>query len=257
MEVFTNCATAIASFAKFYLLLNGSGVGRSYDDELVAVDWAHAPDLLLYLSPTHPDYPRERDALCRFAVELACCPAPSSRPTPTAARALLGRDLLADLAQAAGRRHVHASPTAARAGRRRSSCWKRWHSSGARGARWCSICPTSAARGAPIRGMQGRPASGPISLLRAFLNIRRHVIEPARARGADCRCGSRRCWSTTTSRSRCRSAAPAAPPAWRRSAGATPASSASSAASPRAACGPPTTRSWWIANSGGASSRHR
>jgi hypothetical protein len=29
MEVFTNCATAIASFAKFYLLLNGSGVGRS------------------------------------------------------------------------------------------------------------------------------------------------------------------------------------------------------------------------------------
>ena len=35
--------------------------------------------------------------------------------------------------------------------------------------------------GAPIRGMQGRPASGPISLLRAFLNIRAHVIEPARA----------------------------------------------------------------------------
>jgi ribonucleotide reductase alpha subunit len=33
--------------------------------------------------------------------------------------------------------------------------------------------------GAPIRGMQGRPASGPISLLRAFLNIRRHVIDVA------------------------------------------------------------------------------
>ncbi len=29
MEVFTNCATAASSFAKFYLLLNGSGVGRS------------------------------------------------------------------------------------------------------------------------------------------------------------------------------------------------------------------------------------
>ena len=39
--------------------------------------------------------------------------------------------------------------------------------------------------GAPIRGMQGRPASGPVSLLRAFLNIRRHVIEPARRRGDD------------------------------------------------------------------------
>ena len=37
-------------------------------------------------------------------------------------------------------------------------------------------------RGAPIRGMQGRPASGPISILRALLNIRRSVIEPARTR---------------------------------------------------------------------------
>ena len=33
--------------------------------------------------------------------------------------------------------------------------------------------------------MQGRPASGPVSLLRALLNIRRQVIEPARTRGAD------------------------------------------------------------------------
>jgi hypothetical protein len=33
--------------------------------------------------------------------------------------------------------------------------------------------------GAPIQGMQGRPASGPVSLLRAFLNIRRHVIDAA------------------------------------------------------------------------------
>ena len=66
MEVFTNCATAAASFAKFYLLLNGSGVGRSYDDSLMAVDWAQAPTLLLYLSPDHPDHPAPRPvALCR------------------------------------------------------------------------------------------------------------------------------------------------------------------------------------------------
>lgn len=36
--------------------------------------------------------------------------------------------------------------------------------------------------GAPIGGMQGRPASGPLSLLRAFVNLRHHVIEPARHR---------------------------------------------------------------------------
>ena len=37
--------------------------------------------------------------------------------------------------------------------------------------------------GSPIAGMQGRPASGPISLLRGLMNIRRHVIEPSRAGG--------------------------------------------------------------------------
>src|SRR3989344_392804 len=34
MEVFTNCSTASASFILFYLLLNGSGVGRAYDDDM-------------------------------------------------------------------------------------------------------------------------------------------------------------------------------------------------------------------------------
>ncbi len=36
--------------------------------------------------------------------------------------------------------------------------------------------------GAPIQGMQGRPASGPMSLLRAFIMLRREVIEAARDR---------------------------------------------------------------------------
>ncbi|MDT8871155.1 hypothetical protein RAA17_08960 [Komagataeibacter rhaeticus] len=35
--------------------------------------------------------------------------------------------------------------------------------------------------GSPIAGMQGRPASGPVSLLRGLLNVREHVIEAARA----------------------------------------------------------------------------
>lgn len=50
-----NCSTGIASFIKFYLLLNGSGVGRSYADALMKVDWEYAPDLGLVLDPRHPD----------------------------------------------------------------------------------------------------------------------------------------------------------------------------------------------------------
>jgi len=40
-------------------------------------------------------------------------------------------------------------------------------------------------RGAPIAGMQDRPASGPVSLMRAFLNIDRLVITPARNPASD------------------------------------------------------------------------
>jgi hypothetical protein len=79
MELFTNCATAITSFAKFYLLLNGSGVGRSYDDELIVVDWAEAPLLRLRLDRTHPDFPHSRAELARFGQEFALLP-PGTTP---------------------------------------------------------------------------------------------------------------------------------------------------------------------------------
>jgi adenosylcobalamin-dependent ribonucleoside-triphosphate reductase len=172
MEVFTNCATAAASFAKFYLLLNGSGVGRSYDDALIAVDWAQAPTLLLYLSPDHPDHPAHN--LSRFAGELGL---PADR---AAVDAFLARELLPDLA---------ATPSGAVLYRIEDSRegWakavEQLEAMAFRGERHRTlVLDFSLIRraGAPINGMQGRPASGPVSLLRAFLNIRQHVIAPAR-----------------------------------------------------------------------------
>lgn len=59
-EVFTNCATSPSSFLLFYLLLNGSGVGRSYDNDLMLVDWDNAPNLRCVLSETHPDFDYSR-----------------------------------------------------------------------------------------------------------------------------------------------------------------------------------------------------
>ncbi len=55
MEVFTNCATSAASFVTFYLLLNGSGVGRSYDDDLMIVDWSKMPIVVPVLDHNHAD----------------------------------------------------------------------------------------------------------------------------------------------------------------------------------------------------------
>ncbi len=181
MEVFTNCATAIASFAKFYLLLNGSGVGRSYDDALSVVDWANAPTLLLYLSPSHPDYPHDAAALCRFGVELGVLPWGATPDTAelTKVRDFIADNLLADMdaVPADAVRHSIADSREgwAKAVEILEAMTFRQESD------HTLVLDLSDIRraGAPIRGMQGRPASGPVSLLRAFINIRRHVIERA------------------------------------------------------------------------------
>lgn len=56
MEVFTNCSTASSSFLLFYLLLNGSGVGRAYDDDLMLVDWDNMPIIHCVLDENHADF---------------------------------------------------------------------------------------------------------------------------------------------------------------------------------------------------------
>lgn len=56
MEVFTNCATAASSFVLFYLLLNGSGVGRCYDDDMMLVNWDNAPNVRCVIDEDHPDF---------------------------------------------------------------------------------------------------------------------------------------------------------------------------------------------------------
>lgn len=56
IEVFSNCSTACSSFIKFYLLLNGSGVGRMYNDDLMLIDWRNMPEIILTLDEHHPDF---------------------------------------------------------------------------------------------------------------------------------------------------------------------------------------------------------
>ncbi|MDE2581239.1 MAG: recombinase [Rhodospirillales bacterium] len=171
IEVFTNCATAIASFVKFYLLLNGSGVGRSYDDALIAVDWANAPDVLLYLSPAHPDWPRDAAGLARLAAELGLDDA-----------AALGRELVRDPAAVPAQARRHAIADSREGWAKAVEILESMAFDGARDQTLLLDFSAIRPAGSPINGMQGRPASGPVSLLRAFLNLRRHVIEPARRR---------------------------------------------------------------------------
>ena len=55
IEVFTNCSTSAMSFLSFYLLLNGSGVGRAYDDEMMLVDWNYLPLVIPVIDYGHKD----------------------------------------------------------------------------------------------------------------------------------------------------------------------------------------------------------
>lgn len=54
-EVFTNCSTAVFRFLTFKLLLSGSGVGGSYDDDLMIVDWTKMPHVHIVIDGDHED----------------------------------------------------------------------------------------------------------------------------------------------------------------------------------------------------------
>lgn len=55
-EVFTNCSTSSSSYILFYLLLNGSGVGRAYDDDMIVTNWDNMPIVHCIIDDTHPDF---------------------------------------------------------------------------------------------------------------------------------------------------------------------------------------------------------
>ncbi|UFN47061.1 recombinase [Roseomonas sp. OT10] len=187
MEVFTNCATAIASFAEFYLLLNGSGVGRAYDDELAVVDWGQAPALKLHLSASHPDYPADRATLRRFGVEMGLLPWGTDDAAFDAAleetvRGFLATELVADPSGLPAGTLVHRVADSREGWAKAVEILEAMAFRGERDRTLLLDLSDVRPAGSPIRGMQGRPASGPISLLRGLINIRRHVIEPARHR---------------------------------------------------------------------------
>jgi adenosylcobalamin-dependent ribonucleoside-triphosphate reductase len=56
LEMHANCATAMFSFMLFRLLLRGSGVGRDYSAACCRVDWSKMPDVRLVLDASHPDF---------------------------------------------------------------------------------------------------------------------------------------------------------------------------------------------------------
>jgi hypothetical protein len=146
MEVFTNCSTSATTFLLFYLLLNGSGVGRDYSDAMIRADLNHMPIVVPVIDWSHKDvasgkiagYLTERDARHLYqGREITTFRVPDSREGWAKAVEIIERYAFE---------------------RRREEVLI---------LEFSDVRPN----GAPIAGMQGRPASGPGPLMGAIASI--------------------------------------------------------------------------------------
>jgi hypothetical protein len=152
MESYTNCSTAMASFIKFWLLMKGSGVSRLYDSDMCRVNWDNMPNTRFVLEGPdqwdcggHPDYQdwieNARDARHKYASDSEDV-----------------RWFTVEDSAEGWVKVVEVLETAAWQGKHRDKLF---------------IFDFSKVRckGTSIRGQQNRPASGPVPLIKALIQV--------------------------------------------------------------------------------------
>ena len=144
-ELFTNCSTSATSFMLFYLLLNGSGVGRAYDDDMMLVDWDHMPTVRVVLDDSHPDFDYSQHTSVRDA------------------RHLYGSGSKVEWLEVADSREGWAEAV--------EKLEIMTYQKVFRDHLLVLDFSKVRGRGEPIMGMQGRPSSGPVPLMNAFEKI--------------------------------------------------------------------------------------
>lgn len=143
LEVVTNCSTAHSTFALTYLLLNGSGVGRCYDDDMMLTDWDNLPNVICVLDDKHADFKYSSHLTPREAVHRY----------GTNAKYFQVQDSREGWAQAIEYLEVMA--------------WSKIYHDSMVVLDFSRVRPKSD----PIAGMQGKPASGPVPLMEAIQKI--------------------------------------------------------------------------------------
>jgi hypothetical protein len=145
-EVFTNCSTSASTFLTFYLLLNGSGVGRSYDNEMIVADLNSLPVTVCVIDMMHKD--------CQSG-EI------NALDMRTARHLYAGRDIevfeIPDSREGWAKALEKMEYMAFRGDKRNTVLL----------LDFSKVRP----RGAPIAGMQNRPASGPGPMMTALSNV--------------------------------------------------------------------------------------
>ncbi len=142
-------------------MLNGSGVGRSYDDALTAIDWSNAPTLLLYLSPDHPDYPHSAEALQRLGIDLGLLSWGATVDPAGTVKSFLASHLVGDLATLPNGTTYHRIADSREGWAKAVELLESMTFRGERGATVLLDLTDIRRAGAPIRGMQNRPRIRP------------------------------------------------------------------------------------------------
>jgi hypothetical protein len=144
-EVLTNCSTSASSFVLFYLLLNGSGVGRSYDDDMQLVDYNKMPKVRCVIRASHPDV--QSGEIGPEFLEFVMDASASNKITYKVPDSREGWAKAVEQIERLTFEAIHHDKTLI--------------------LDFSDVRP----RGAPIGGMQGRPASGPGPLMEAIKKI--------------------------------------------------------------------------------------
>jgi len=151
-ETYTNCASASFSFVKFWLLLKGAGVGRCYDADVCRVNWDNMPETRFVLeSPDnqgaggHPDYESwvesKRSAMHKYDSES------EDVRWFTVADSAEGWVKVVEILETAAFQEKHKHKL------------------------FIFDFSKIRSKGTPIKGQQGRPASGPIPFMLALKRV--------------------------------------------------------------------------------------
>lgn len=164
MEVFTNCSTSAATFLSFYLLLNGSGVGRSYDDAMMKVDWRLMPNVVVVIDADYPDRSKMIEEWNDAAGDMVSVPMVPDVMTPDEAAKKYGKKKKDvswfDVPDSRGgwAKGFELVESMAYEGDKRDHVLV---------LNYTAVRPN----GSPIRGMQNRPSSGPGPVMRAMIKL--------------------------------------------------------------------------------------
>ena len=151
LEVYSNCTTSATSFMKFNLLLNGAGVGRAYDDNMMLVNWDYMPKVRAVLSLHHPDYNERYDSAEAVIAGIEATQRPGSYSIFEVEDSREGWAKVVEILEVA--------------------TWRKTERSKTYVFDFSKVRP----EGSPIGGMQDRPSSGPVAFMRAIYDICRHV----------------------------------------------------------------------------------